>query len=340
MSTRDQILETIRRRRRVTGRELTELLGISRQAVHLHLKALIERGAVLREGRTRGAVYRASAGKKKAPAASFRRRYRLAGLEEHEVYRELEAFLGLARALSPAAREVARYSFTEMLNNAIDHSRSTYGNVEAAVGDYSFRFRVRDHGQGAFHTIAAKFALPDEAAAVGELLKGKTTTMKEKHTGEGIFFTSKVADRFTLRSHRIELTFDNLAPDIVVAEKRSLRGTEAAFEISRRSRRTLAEVFAAFAPEEFDYRFEKTRVHVRLYRDAAVSRSEARRMLHGLDRFREIVLDFEGVKAVGQGFADEVFRIFRRDHPATEIRVVNLSPSLEPALRHVLDNKI
>ncbi|MFZ5475538.1 MAG: STAS-like domain-containing protein [Myxococcota bacterium] len=34
-----------------------------------------------------------------------------------------------------------------------------------------------------------------------------------------------------------------------------------------------------------------------------VSRSEARRLLHGLERFREVVLDFAGVPGVGQGFA-------------------------------------
>lgn len=51
-----------------------------------------------------------------------------------------------------------------------------------------------------------------------------------------------------------------------------------------------------------------------------VSRSEARRLLHNLDRFREVELDFEGVQGVGQGFADEVFRVWANDHP--EVRLV------------------
>lgn len=42
-------------------------------------------------------------------------------------------------------------------------------------------------------------------------------------------------------------------------------------------------------------------------------------MLHGLDRFREVVLDFEGVEAIGQGFADEVFRVWPAAHPETRL---------------------
>jgi hypothetical protein len=37
--------------------------------------------------------------------------------------------------------------------------------------------------------------------------------------------------------------------------------------------------------------------------------------VHGLEKFREVVLDFEGVDLVGQGFADEVFRVWAQQHP-------------------------
>jgi anti-sigma regulatory factor (Ser/Thr protein kinase) len=295
----------------------------------------------VKEGRTRSTLYGIPVGRgAKAPSPSFRRTFALPGLEEDRVYREVEAFLQLERALGQDARDISRYAFTEMLNNAIDHSTAKACTVDAGLTPYAFRFRIRDRGQGVFRTIATKFALPDEAAAVGELLKGKTTTMRERHSGEGIFFTSKAADLFTLRSHKLEVRFDNRKPDIVVREGRSMEGTEVSIEIGRRGRRKLAEVFALFAPEEFDYRFDRTRVHVRLYRDACVSRSEARRMLHGLGQFREVILDFTGVKELGQGFADEVFRVFRTEHPDTAVKTENLSPGLEPVIRHVLDTGI
>jgi DNA-binding transcriptional ArsR family regulator len=340
MRTRDEIIRAIRRRGSVTGGDLQRMIAISRQALHLHLRKLVEGGAIRKEGRTRGTVYRIARGGEKPSFPTYRRRLPLRGLEEDRAYGEIDRRLDLSKVLSPEARAAVRYGFTEMLNNAIEHSRSASCDVDAAVTAYGFRFRVRDRGKGTFHTIAKKFRLADEAAAAGELLKGKTTTMKERHSGEGIFFTSKAADRFVLRSHRLELAFDAAGSDVILSERRNLRGTEVIFEIRRRSRRKLEDIFAAFAPEEFDYRFERTRVHVRLYRDATVSRSEARRMLHGLDRFREIVLDFRAVKSIGQGFADEVFRVFHGSHPDIALRVESLSPALEPAIRHVLDDPI
>ncbi len=35
------------------------------------------------------------------------------------------------------------------------------------------------------------------------------------------------------------------------------------------------------------------------------------------ERFQTVVLDFTGVEEIGQDFADEVFRVFQRAHPAT-----------------------
>jgi biotin operon repressor/anti-sigma regulatory factor (Ser/Thr protein kinase) len=320
----------------VSGAELTAELGISRQALHLHLRRLIEEGRVVKEGRTRGATYRLAGGEEEPqPPLPFRREYATAGLEEDRVFDDLDSLLQLRRQLSPEAHDIARYAFTEMLNNAIEHSRAERCRIEAVLEPYVFRFRIRDRGHGAFATIAEKFALPGEEAALGELLKGKTTTMKERHSGEGIFFTSRAAHRFSLRSHKLEVVFDNQKPDVLVKETRHLEGTEVTFEVSRRSRKKLADLFREFAPEEFDYRFERTRVYVKIYQDACVSRSEARRMLHGLDRFSEVILDFQGVKSLGQGFADEVWRVFGGRHPEVSIRVENLSPSLEPMVRHV-----
>jgi hypothetical protein len=71
----------------------------------------------------------------------------------------------------------------------------------------------------------------------------------------------------------------------------------------------------------------RTRTVVKLFglgRDF-VSRSEARRLLHGLEMFREVVIDFQGVTGIGQGFADEIFRVFAEQHPATRLTAANMS---------------
>ena len=43
----------------------------------------------------------------------------------------------------------------------------------------------------------------------------------------------------------------------------------------------------------------------------------------GLEKFREVVLDFKGVGSVGQAFVDEIFRVFKNEHPDIKIQYIN-----------------
>jgi anti-sigma regulatory factor (Ser/Thr protein kinase) len=341
MNAKEKILKYLKDKQSVTGKELSEFLGISRQAVNKHLKELINNDHLVKEGTTRGAVYRfASIRKKISGSRRFKKSFFLQGLEEDKVFRELGALLNLNHELSKRATKIAHYGFTEILNNAIDHSFSEKCALDVSLDPYRFNFRIRDFGIGIFYSIFTKFNLPDENAVIGELIKGKTTTMKDKHSGEGIFFTSKAADTIFFRSHKIKLIFDNLKKDVFVEERKFIKGTEVDFSISRHSKRRLDKIFSTFAPEEFDYRFERTRVLVKLFHQNYVSRSEAKRLLYGLDKFSEIILDFEGVKSIAQGFTDEIFRVFSNAHPDINLKIENLSPILEPIIKHVVDNNI
>jgi hypothetical protein len=163
--------------------------------------------------------------------------------------------------------------------------------------------------------------------------------MPERHAGEGIFFTSKACDRFVLRSHKVELVFDNRKKDTFVNIRTYQRGTDVSLSVSRSARRKLQDVFAAFAPEDFDFRFERSLVIVRFYAGEYVARSEARRLLARLDQFREVMLDFSGVKSIGQGFADEIFRVFATAHPGVALKRINVAPGIEAVIRHVVDNE-
>ena len=70
-------------------------------------------------------------------------------------------------------------------------------------------------------------------------------------------------------------------------------------------------------------------------REQLLSRSQARRVLARFERFSEIMLDFRGVTIIGQAFADEIFRVFRREHPEIEILAVNTSNDIRQMIRHV-----
>ena len=341
MNAKERIFKYIEKNKYATGRQLSEYLGISRQAVNKHLKELIHNEQVVKEGVTRGVIYRIpSADEKVRLKKRIKKTYTLSGLEEDKVFHELVPLLNLKNELSDRALKIVNYAFTEMLNNAIDHSESEKCIIECNIDSYQIRFRIRDFGIGLFFSIFTKFNLDDENAAIGELIKGKTTTMADKHSGEGIFFTSKASDAIYFRSHKIKLSFDNQKKDVFVEEMKFIKGTEVSFRISKRSKKRLDDIFSQFAPEEFDYRFDRTKALVKLFHQDYVSRSEAKRLLYGLDKFKEIILDFKGVKSIGQGFADEIFRIFKKAHPDKIIKIENLSPSLKPVIDHVVDNKI
>ncbi|MCX6112011.1 MAG: STAS-like domain-containing protein [Proteobacteria bacterium] len=68
-----------------------------------------------------------------------------------------------------------------------------------------------------------------------------------------------------------------------------------------------------------------------------VSRSQAKRILLALDKFEKIILDFKDVKTVGQGFVDEVFRVFKQEHPNIEIEYVNANDNVLFMLKRGLD---
>lgn len=54
-----------------------------------------------------------------------------------------------------------------------------------------------------------------------------------------------------------------------------------------------------------------------------------------LEKVREIVLDFRDARSVGQGFADEVFRVFANHHPGIVLWPENPSPAIMAMIRLV-----
>jgi hypothetical protein len=121
---------------------------------------------------------------------------------------------------------------------------------------------------------------------------------------------------------------DNLRGDVAVGEVvPRRRGTRVRFEAAARPRRSLANVFGAYTK---GFEFRKTRVVVKLFTLGVrfISRSEARRVLNGLERFREAILDFRKVDEVGQGFADEMFRVWPATHPGTKLVAANMNSAV------------
>lgn len=336
MSTKREIVDYIRRYGPASGAHIAGALGVSRQAVNRHMRNLVEAGQLYKEGETRGARYHvAEPDDGAARPTQYDRHHRLDGLAEDAVFREVDIVLNLSSTVQPAAYQIIRYAFTEILNNAIDHSRSDRCRVTVSVAAYSVTFVIRDYGVGVFARIREYYDLDTEYSALQELLKGKRTVAPDRHSGEGLFFTSRIGDSVEIRSHSISIAFLNEEKDLATGEIPWMDGTEVTFSISRRTRKRLQDVFDRYAPEEYDYSFQRSEIRVKLYQQDYVSRSEGRRLVSGLDSFRHVILDFAGVTAIRQGFADEVFRVFRNQYPNTLVEVVNANPAVARMIRHV-----
>ena len=96
-------------------------------------------------------------------------------------------------------------------------------------------------------------------------------------------------------------------------------------------------MFDEYCPQP-DIDFVRTRIAVRLMAEAdasLVSRSQARRLMAGLELFTRVELDFDGVDNVAQGFADEVFRVWAKAHPAVTLKALNADVGVARMLRHV-----
>lgn len=258
-------------------------------------------------------------------APVFNREYPREGLAEHLVWQSVAT--SLAVDVGAESRHILEYSLEEMVNNAVSHSAGSIVRVIAWSTSEWLGFAVSDDGIGALERLRSELGLPDTLSAIQELSKGKRTTMPEEHSGQGIFFTSKALDRFVLVANGWQWTVDTMIGDQTVRQAPHTHGTAVAGLVRRVTTRTMAEVFAEYTR---DSQFARTtpRVHLAAYGTTLVSRSEAKLLLEGLDRFSEVDIDFLGVDSVGQGFVDEVFRVWPSRHPAVQVRPINMNEAV------------
>lgn len=231
--------------------------------------------------------------------------------------------------------DIVAYALTEMANNAIDHSAAADVDVRVRRVDDRWVLEVRDEGRGAFAHLQDELGLSDPITAVQEVSKGKVTTDPEHHTGEGIFFSSKAVDVFELADAGLVWVVDNLRGDQALGTGDVVRGTTVRLEIAAASARSLGEVFDAYTDQ---HRFNRSRTVVTLfeYGERFVARSEAKGLARGLERFDEVVVDFTGVRLVGQGFVDELFRVWARQHPETTLEPVAMNDAVAFMVHHGL----
>lgn len=309
------IIDTVERHPKNIAKITADKFGITRQAVNKHLKRLINEHALVQRGHTRNRFYHLH------PLVEWSEDYKRSDeLAEDIVWRErLAPSLG---HMPENVSDIWHYGFTEMFNNAIEHSEASNISIHLEKSAKSTQLVIHDNGVGIFKKIQHELNLLDERHAVLELAKGKLTTDPAHHSGEGIFFTSRMFDNFIILSGGVYFShqFGEKEDWILEGDKFSF-GTAVWMKLNNHTSRTVQKVFNKFTSDE-EFGFTKTVVPVRLAQygdDKLVSRSQAKRLLARIDKFKTVIFDFQGVDMIGQAFADEVFRVFAQKHPEIEL---------------------
>ena len=313
-----------------------EIFKVSRQTIHSHLSALVGMGYLVAVGKTKARTY--SLGKKRSHGQQFP----LKNLRESDVY--YNDFGNLFKDLPSEIENICLYGFTEMLNNAIDHSEGEIVTIAVNRDENGIEFFISDDGEGIFNHIARIMKLTDPRESILELSKGKLTTDPSNHTGQGIFFTSRTFDKFYIYSSDLIFTHDNDGDsnDFLLHNDEKREGTLVFMSIALDSTTNLKEVFDEFTgSEDEDYAFNTTVVPVKLVLyegEKLVSRSQAKRILNRVEKFKTVLLDFAGVDIIGQAFADEVFRVFSRRNPQVEISPMHTTKSIDKVIQAAKNN--
>lgn len=66
-----------------------------------------------------------------------------------------------------------------------------------------------------------------------------------------------------------------------------------------------------------------------------IARSQARKVVYGLEQFKQVEFDCSGIDFMGQGFADEVFRVFQNKYPDIQLEVTNANETVLGMIKHV-----
>ena len=315
---RSFILENVEAHPSDIAKIAADKFGVSRQAINKHLRNLVNEKALTETGATRNKSYNL------CPDLEWSEWYSPSGLEEDVVWvNDVKPRLQLPENVM----RIWSYCITEILNNAIDHSDADRISVDIKKTATATLITIYDTGVGIFKKIMDALGLPDQGHALLELAKGGFTTDPTRHSGQGIFFSSRMVDEFyiysrgTLFSHDIKREKDWLTHH----ESTSQSGTLVSMTLKNHTARTTKKVFDDFSTADEDG-FTKTIVPVRLsqYGDEhLVSRSQAKRLLARVEKFKTVVLDFEGVSAIGHSYADEIFRVFANANPGIELLAIN-----------------
>lgn len=321
------LLEKIDQEEKSISKHVSETFNVTQNTIHSYINELVKDNIITRVQR----------GKYKLVSHEFD--YHLKRSEGHldsDTYAYTACLKEHIEDLPRNIKDIWAYVFSEMTNNVMDHSEAENLYIHISKNYLNTLAYIKDDGIGIFQKIKDHFSLDSLDEAICELFKGRLTTDSTNHSGEGIFFSSKMMDNFFILSSGKIFTnnkYDN--SKIINLAEQSIKGTCVIMELSNFSHKTSSEIFQKYENDNGD--FTKTKIPLKnIFDSSPVSRSQAKRICYRLEIFKEIVFDFEEIEWMGQGFAHQLFVVFQNEHPDILITAINMNETVTKMYNHVL----
>lgn len=318
------LLEKINSKNTSVSKSVAETFSVNQNTIHTYINELAEKNIIKRVKRGEYQLV--------CHSYSYNLKRSLGDLNtdtyayEHYLYQHI-------KNLSSNVQEIWSYTFSEMINNVMDHSFAENVNLVIEQDYLNTTVLIADDGVGIFEKIKTHFGFETLDEAICELFKGKLTTDPANHSGEGIFFSSKMMDRFLILSSQkifANNKYDN--SQIANISTNAMTGTCVIMSLSNFTHKNPREIFDLYANVEGGF----TKIPIKNIFDASpVSRSQAKRVCNRLEQFEEVLVDFKDVQWIGQGFAHQLFVVFANSHPDITIIPINMNEDVTKMYNHV-----
>ena len=346
-SKRQKIKDHILRKIDADKKEFIALIsneyGISVTSVKRYIESEIENAHIIRDTYRTCGYSLAFTGREL--------RYDIKSIAEREDSILFSEILPLINA-GDKAMEIWNYVLPEILSNAVNHSGGSTVSIYVRSNYLYTRVTVADNGVGIFSKVREAMKSfghrdPSIDDAVAELYKGKFTSEPDKYVGDGIFYSMHLLDKFAAISEGnvIRAGFEEepsyLRSHLLgYAMRPTDNGTVIVMQLENDTQRDASDVFDKYSSGEDGL----LRTNIPVFEACAdrnpITRSQAKRLCARLDMFDEVILDFEKSMIMGQGFADEVFRVFHNNHPQVVVMPVGMNPVVKRMYLHAANNKV
>ena len=300
------ILEKITEGAQNISKTVSETFNISPNTVHTYLNELIESNIIKKEKRGKYKListideYNFNRGEGKLSSDTL----------PYDICLEKKI-----KHLNENIQRIWLYGLSEMVNNVIDHSNAENMKLIVIQSYLTTSVLLIDDGVGIFEKIKKHFNLSD--------------------LDEGIFFTSKMMDSFLIFSDGKIFTSSKFENDTILDTNKIIQGTCVYMSLSNFTHKTTKEIFDQYS--DIDGGFNTTKIPLKnIFDGAPVSRSQAKRVCNRLEQFTEAILDFDGIEWMGQGFAHQIFIVFKNAHPDISIVPQNMNDSVASMYNHVI----